>query len=175
MGKTSYERLMTERREKLQPYPGALINRGCSRFPSSSDPASGLPASAQHTDHWLFSNPLETENRAPTVTRLICREWRDLTLTDRVCHQAQDKVRWSEIWLVHAHLLLKSHELVFASDRLMKVAFTWSPSPIQGPGKLIVQYYWAVNRTMLHITPLQTTVCWSELNLSGVQRSNCIT
>lgn len=54
---------------------------------------------------------------------------------------AQDKVRQSEIWLVHAHLLLRSHELVFASNRLkvkVKVPFTWSS--FQGPGKLIVQY-----------------------------------
>lgn len=93
---------MTERREKLQPHPGALINRGCSRFPSSSDPASGLPASAQHTDHRLFSNPLETENRAPTVTRLICREWRCLTLTDHMCHQCRIKSgSLKSGWFVH--------------------------------------------------------------------------
>lgn len=71
---------------------------------------------------------------------------------------AQDKVRRSKIWLLHTHLFLKSHEPVFASNRLTKVAFTWSPSLIQGPGKLIVQYYWMVNSTVLHITPLQMTV-----------------
>lgn len=55
-------------------HPGAIINRGWSRFPSSSDPAPGLPASTQRTHHWLLSNPLEPENRASAAIHLICRE-----------------------------------------------------------------------------------------------------
>ncbi len=88
----------------LSQHPGALINRGCSRFPLAATLPLAFPALTQHSDHWLFRDRVETENRAHPVTHRICREW-CMTWTDCVLYQSKVWTHfliqvWSNVWLV---------------------------------------------------------------------------